>query len=298
MAVTLTSLEYQLYYRLHFSLLFYVAKEQNILDVSKISSWKQFQDQTTLKQKQKVREVLYKNIAVIDTFIEKNLQKFTTDELAIIENWKNFLRGKFYIVQSLKDYAVFLSTQKQEKVYGVKALQDTFEVMMSYDPPVLVETVLLPFNEHIIYDGILFATPVIFGAGIRHNIQQAYQEAKARFGIISSLPELKKEQKPNNEELLKFYLKNDTNREYYIDEIETLLKKQPLLIDTYYHELGKADARKFVRRFREIGIKKVWYATLQGIIIASGMSKEEIDKTVRKMVQVSRLKQVYIFQVI
>ncbi|HUD44551.1 MAG TPA: hypothetical protein VMR41_03355 [Patescibacteria group bacterium] len=274
-----------------------MATKNHIINNSDIKSWKELQDKTTLKQKQKVRDILYNNITIIDAFIQENPQKFTQTELMIIKNWKYFFRGEFYIIQYLKEYAIFLSTQKPEKAYGVKALQDDFDTMLPYDPPVLVDAVLLPFKEYIVYDGILFSSNIIFGAGIRRDLQQTYQEAKSRSGIVTSLPESIETKKSNDEELLKFYLKSDKNHEYYTEEIVDLLDKHPSLTDVYYQELGKSDARKFVRRFHEIGIKNVWYATLRGIIVASGMTKEELEKQVEMIVPKNKIKQIHIFRV-
>lgn len=297
MSVCLPSSEYQLYYKLHFSLLFFVKTKQHILKSPDLRSWKDFQDNTTLEQKQKVRDFLYKNISLIDRFIQENPQKFIQAELKMIDSWKHFIQGKFYIIQYLKGQAIFLSTQKTEKAYGVKALQDEFDVILPYDPPILVEAVLLPFKEYIVYDGMLFTTPIIFGAGIRRDLQQSYQEAKARFGIITSLSEAQERKEPDKAELLRFYVKNEKNREYYAEEISDLLGKHPSLFDVYHQEMGKAYARSFVRTLHEIGIKNKWFATIKGVIIASGASKKEVENNFQKIIPQQRKNHVYVFQV-
>lgn len=53
--------------------------------------------------------------------------------------------------------------------------------------PILVEAVLLPFRDQIVFDGILKPYRIIFGGGIRSNLNDVYRDAKERFGIITSL---------------------------------------------------------------------------------------------------------------
>lgn len=282
MAATLTPSEYNLYYKLQFALLFFVQRKYNVPDNATINSPEQLRYDTTTEDKLKVRECLYEHIDSIGAFTKENPEKFTEAELAIIESWKHFLKGRFYIMQYLKDYAIFLSAGKTEKAYGVKALMSDFDEVVSYDPPVLVDAVLLPFKNQIIYDGLLSPAPVLFGPGIRRDLQQSYQEAKARFGIIMSLPEPTVTAKQNDEELLKFYLKNEKNREYYTEEIQQLLDKKPKLIDVYHQAMGQSHARSFIKTLHSIGITRAWFATIQGVIVASGTSQKEVEQNVKR----------------
>src|SRR5207249_9433157 len=54
--------------------------------------------------------------------------------------------------------------------------------------PVLAETVLLPFKDKVIYDGLLGRYNIFFGGGIRRGLQERYSTAKERFGIVTTLP--------------------------------------------------------------------------------------------------------------
>jgi hypothetical protein len=53
--------------------------------------------------------------------------------------------------------------------------------------PVWVEAVLLPFKGRIIYDGLLISRNIMFGSGIRGNLNETYQAAKQAGNIIESL---------------------------------------------------------------------------------------------------------------
>src|SRR5262249_9837997 len=88
----------------------------------------------------------------------------------------------------LKNYTVFLSTGDPPSAYGVLALSQPFEDLVGPYLPVFVQTVLLPFRDKIVYDGLLTSYNISFGPGIRRSLNESYQEAKARHGIITSLP--------------------------------------------------------------------------------------------------------------
>lgn len=151
-----------LFYKLNWSLLFYVNKK-------------------------------FSNPELIDSFISENPFNFNQEELEIIESWKNFVKGDFFIVTHLKNYSVLLK-QDEPKAYGVVGLIDEIEDII--DP-------YLPFQPHNIR----------FGSGIKKGIQAEYQAAKSKFGIILSLDAPISEKKESDEELLRFYVKSESNRE-------------------------------------------------------------------------------------
>jgi hypothetical protein len=49
-------------------------------------------------------------------------------------------------------------------------------------------TVLLPFKGMIVYDGLMSSYRISFGPGIRRRLNESFKEAKARHGIVTSLP--------------------------------------------------------------------------------------------------------------
>lgn len=118
----------------------------------------------------------------------ENAKEFNSEELAIIESWKHFIRGRFFIYKHLKKHSIFLDDSSgQEKAYAVSGLFDSIEAMFPA-PPVLVETVLIPFKDRIIYDEFLMRYSIYFGSGIRNRLKDCYEEAKHHFGLITQLP--------------------------------------------------------------------------------------------------------------
>ena len=102
---------------------------------------------------------------------------------------------------------------------------------------------------------------------------------------------------PSDEEQLRFYLRSERNREMYWDEIERLVQKSRPLETCYHQEMGKIHARTYSKRLREIGLSGVWFAILEGLTIASGKSRSEVEQAVKRIVPKDKLPFVHSFQV-
>ena len=142
----------------------------------------------SLEQRVKVRDALNANVDLIQQFVEENPHQLAEEELAIVESWRHQVTGRFYLIRTLKNYSVFLSAKDPHIAYGVLALSQPFEEMLRQDLPVMIETVLLPFRNKIVYDGILAPYSVSFGPGLRRSLNESYKDAKERHGIVTSLP--------------------------------------------------------------------------------------------------------------
>lgn len=273
--------EIDLFFKLFYQLLLYVNKKLNI--IKGIDSIKDF-PKFPMEQLISIRDELFKNIEIMDLFLNENHLNFSGSELEIIRNWKNFVKGKFFVFRYLKNYTVFLDTEEPAKAYGVLSLNSTFEELLGPYLPVMADAVLLPFRDKIIYDGFLASYPVSFGSGTRRRINDNYQEAKSGYGIITSLPFIKENVVQNSSENLKFYLKSEHNREMYWLEIAELLESEPDLLTLYHQEMGRIHARKYRKRLSEIGFFDLWFAVFEGIIIASGKTKEQAEKNLNDII--------------
>ena len=112
----------------------------------------------------------------------------------------------------LKKHAIFISQDKRADVFAVKCLYSSFEEMIGPYIPALVETVLLPFGNEIITDGLLQSYNLIFGSGIRSELKEIYDDAKERDAIITTL--LPNQQIPARESLA---AKVETTNEKVLD---------------------------------------------------------------------------------
>ncbi|MDZ7288975.1 MAG: hypothetical protein ONB44_01195 [candidate division KSB1 bacterium] len=283
--------EVKLFYKLYHPLLLYTAqKTQQVKNVSLSGEIRQI----PFEKLNDIRSALYGQVGLIDSFVAENPLAFSKDELDIISGWKNFVKDTFYIVRYLKDYAVFLTGASPAKAYGVRALYSTFEEVVGPILPIMVEAILLPFQGKIIYDGLVAPYRISFGAGIRRNLNEAYQRAKAQHGIITSFDMPVKQQ--SDAELLKFYLRNQASREEYAGEIYDLIHKDKSLLLLYHQEMGKISATSYKRHLRELGFKNAWFGILDGMIVVGGATKQEVERIAQEIVPPDKRELLYVFQ--
>ena len=139
-----------------------------------------------VKNVAKVREELWKRPEFIDEFVAGNPDGFSEEECAIVASWKRAVQGEFYLFRHLTKYSVFLTKEEPTKAYGVCSLTTPL-CEMFWNVPVYMKATLLPFQDMIIYDGILYPYSITFGPGFRRNLNEAYREAKRDFGIIEAM---------------------------------------------------------------------------------------------------------------
>jgi hypothetical protein len=290
--MSLSKEDAELYYKLHWSILFYVNKKLGLL--KGLTSLDQVR-KTPFKELKKIRDKLYKGTDLIDSFIRENPSNFSSNELEIVASWRHYIQKRFVILRYLKNYTIFLDIDEQPKAYGVLALMTPLNEMFGPALPLMVEATLLPFKERIIYDGIILRDNIIFGGGLRRDFNDAYQQAKARFGIILSLPFSPNETEQTDADKLRFYLRSKKSREEYQEEIEKLISGDDNLLILYHQEMGKIDAKTYGRRLREIGLKNAWFAILQGNIIASGLTKEKLEENLQEILSAEKMRFVYLF---
>ena len=178
--------EVGLFFKLHQALMFFLNQRLQVIPDNPASP----DDLAALSPeiRLKVREAFLKHTDLIQSFVDENPAHLPDDELAIVRTWRQLVHGKFYVFRELKKYTVFLSTDKQPIAYGVLALSQPFEELIGPYLPVLTQTVLLPFKDKIVYDGLMSNYNIYFGPGIRRSLNESFKEAKARHGIVTSLP--------------------------------------------------------------------------------------------------------------
>jgi hypothetical protein len=154
------------------------------------------------QDKMKVREALYQNKHLIDSFVQENPENISPDKLLMVSKWKDAVEGEFYIERLLKKHAILISEKKQ--VYGVCGIHQDFDEMINpYDLPLLVHAVLLPFSGKVVYDGLFRAYKIHFGGGIRGDLKESYMIAKQNNRVIDSF-----ESQPSSKHLKAHVLKD------------------------------------------------------------------------------------------
>ena len=280
-----------LFYRLNTPLLFHVNKHIGM--IQNISTLDEFKE-LPLEEKIEVRDALYENIELIDSFVKENPAGLSPEDLDIVNSWRDFVKGTFYVFRYLKSHTIFLDSASPPKAYGVLGITDSIDEIFNGVAPIMVKTTLLPFKGRIIYDGVMHAPPILFGGGIRRSMNDSYREAKAQFGVITSLPFSGEER--SDADKLKALLRTESSREMHWEEIERLISKSDELLIVYHQEMGKVHARAYRKRLKELELSGLWFGILDGIIIASGATKLKIERTLEEILRKKKRDLVYIFQ--
>lgn len=174
-----------IFYEIQTSLYSFVNQQRQLFP--ELETREEFTGLAELEQIDALRQALYADLGLLDEFVVANPHHLPLDYLGIARSWHHLEAGKFFIFRYLKKYTVFLDDKEPAKAYGVLGLCSDFDEILLMPPPILVEAVLLPFRDQIVFDGILKPYRIIFGGGMRSSLNEAYRQAKERFDIITSL---------------------------------------------------------------------------------------------------------------
>lgn len=134
---------------------------------------------------QPIREVLWAEDALRESFIQQNPDRLSKADLAIVRSWQYRRSGRFTILRQLKKHAIVIGSGENE-VYAMLGLLSPLEDLVPF-LPCFVELVLLPFEQQITYDGLVLPYTIYLGPGIRSDYEDIYKDAKERGAIITSL---------------------------------------------------------------------------------------------------------------
>jgi len=100
-----------------------------------------------------IRNKLWEDDQVIDRYI-KARPGMSKLKARILHGWKKRVQGSFLIVRYFEEYTVFLD-QENDCLWGVLGVSSEIDDLSDAPLPRVVEGVLLPFKDHIIYDTLL-----------------------------------------------------------------------------------------------------------------------------------------------
>jgi len=181
--MTLLPEDGKLFFELMWQLQYYVNQKKGFH--TSITSRAEYANLPTEKKLQ-ARDALWDHPELIEAYVHENPDSLPSEELEIVQKWKGFIKGSFFLLRHLKKGSIFISDGDQ--VYSVHGIQDPLdEVIPSYALPLMTKAVLLPFKGQITYDGLLQSYSVHFGGGIRSNLNHTYAVAKQKDRIITTL---------------------------------------------------------------------------------------------------------------
>ncbi len=120
----------------------------------------------------RIREDLWSDKErLIDEFIKKNPFFFTKYELKLVNKFKEGFFKTFVILKFEREYTVFID---EKNAYYVKGLADNIDQVISYkNLPMPAQTVLIPFKDTIIYDGLLSTNEIEISIDMKENLENS-----------------------------------------------------------------------------------------------------------------------------
>jgi hypothetical protein len=141
-----------------------------------------------LATKARCRDPIYEPKPLFDDFLEDRGDALTQKQQKMVREWKRFVRGDFVVLRHLKKHTIFLSTTGPMKAYAVLSLTTDLPEMIPNDVlPVYVETVLLPYQGVIVYDGIVLGGNILIGPNMTREMKEDYSAIKKAKQVITTL---------------------------------------------------------------------------------------------------------------
>jgi hypothetical protein len=137
----------------------------------------------------KIRDKLWKKPELIGEFV-RSTGNLSEEEISLLQSWEEqHIKGKFAIIKYEPEYAILMRMEKDKtsKLYAVKGMTVSIAEALHRQLPAMVETVLLPFGDRIVYDSFMDLHAIEFCDGIREMFEDEYIRAKEEYGIILKL---------------------------------------------------------------------------------------------------------------
>jgi len=248
-----------------------------------------------LDRKYELRENLFTNDAyLLKQYIRQNPDELIPKDWEIVKGFTHFIKEDFYVVKYLKKHTIFLG---KKYAFGVHALYKSFELTLGNQLPTPVSAVLLPFKGRIVYDGMLSYRNIYFGGSLKKHFLQEYNEAKAKYGIITSLPIKVEKEEFSDKDMLEIYMKSYSSIDVNWNKIKSILDKKEKGIIDYYNQLfGKLKAKEAKNKFKEINVKGYYFAIYKDTIIASAKKRNDLESQLSAMLETKDLASIYIFK--
>lgn len=133
----------------------------------------------------KLRLYWQENSHIIEDFLAQQ-KVMSEDDIQTIRAWKKSSRESYIISRHYEEYSTFIPVG-QNKVFGVLALTEDFFEVLPQEPPVLVETSLLPYKGQIVWDGLVALSPLVFGSNYTASFIEISDGARKKGKVITSL---------------------------------------------------------------------------------------------------------------
>jgi hypothetical protein len=171
---------------LYILLMYYAGQERRLLPRGMLLD--DFKD-TGLDVRVACRDAIYEPRPLITRFLDTNRYLLTEEAQTTLASWaRGYVKGSFYVLRHLKQHSIFLAPNAKTKAYGVLGLDDDLDRVIPKEAlPAYVETVLLPYEEVVVCDGLVVAGNIEIGPDIRREMAEEYKKIKQTGKLITKL---------------------------------------------------------------------------------------------------------------
>lgn len=174
----LSKQETKLFYKLYFGLLDFTNQTYQINPHFKIYKQEQLNPQAIVDVIQTFWE--HKQ-SLIQEFCQKNPFYFNQKELKLVQAFEQGLFDTFMMVAYEPEYTAFMN---RDKTYMVKGLHVNLDTIIPYqDLPYMVMTALIPFQNQIVYDGLMRSCPIQLDLKFRKDLEKEYQTSLKNYHL-------------------------------------------------------------------------------------------------------------------
>ena len=128
---------------------------------------------------------LMDNRAVIDSYVDENFYGFSPKDLEIVSSWKHALSSTFILHHHTREHSVFIDGTYAFEVSGIT--HSIEEIVPNV--PTMVKTILLPFEDKIIYATNIVSFPLDLGEDISEILKGSYDEVLSKGSVVRTARE-------------------------------------------------------------------------------------------------------------
>ncbi len=137
--------------RLNRQLMMYVFRKLWEIEGLRYQNW----SDVPVERQRTVRTEFAANPDIIRRYVEQNPDKLSAADLAVVSSWRHCIAGKFVVMRETATHTILQEAEGARRAFAVKGLQDRIVAILNQQLPCIVYCILLPYEGHITYDGLL-----------------------------------------------------------------------------------------------------------------------------------------------
>jgi len=75
-----------------------------------------------------------------------------------------------------------------------------------------------------------------------------------------------------------------------------MLRRNRALIPVYHREMGRVNSRRQSDLLRDVGVERGWFAIAGDVIVASGRTRDDVERAVDAILPEDKRRAAYIFE--